>query len=61
MLTEDQITQFQEIYRKHFGKNVSKEEAQDKGIKLVNLMRVAYSPLSKEKFEKLKRIEKNNK
>jgi len=61
MLTENQTTQFQEIYRKHFGKNVSKEEAQDKGIKLVNLMRVVYSPLSKEKFEELKRIEKNKK
>ena len=59
MLTDFQTTQFQQIYRKHFGKTISKEEAQKKGIQLINLMRVVYSPLSKEQFNQLKK-ENNN-
>lgn len=55
MLTDKQITQFQQIYRKRFGKEISREEAQEKGIKLVNLMRVVYSPLAEKDFNLLKK------
>lgn len=55
MLTDKQITQFQQIYRKRFGKEISREEAQEKGIKLVNLMRVVYSPLAEKDFNQLKK------
>jgi hypothetical protein len=55
MLTDKQITQFQQIYRKRFSKEISIEEAQEKGIKLVNLMRVVYSPLAEEDFNLLKK------
>lgn len=55
MLTDKQITRFQQIYRKRFGKEISREEAQEKGIKLVNLMRVVYSPLAEKDFNLLKK------
>lgn len=55
MLTDKQITRFQQIYQKRFGKEISREEAQEKGIKLVNLMRVVYSPLAEKDFNQLKK------
>ncbi len=38
MLSEDDINKFQEIYQKEFGKEISKEEALEQGIKLITLM-----------------------
>ena len=57
MLTDKQVEQFQKLYQGHFGKEITKEEAQEKGIKIINLMRVVYSPLTEEDFEKLKKSE----
>ncbi len=39
MLTNKQIKKFQEIYREKFGKEISKKDAYEQGIKLVNLMK----------------------
>ena len=38
MLTNKQVTKFQMLYQKHFGKKISKDEACDKRIKLINLI-----------------------
>ncbi len=40
MLTDKQIKKFQEIYRKKFGKVISKKDAYERGIKLLNLMKI---------------------
>ena len=40
MLSEDDINKFQEIYQKEFGKEISKEEALEQGIKLITLMKI---------------------
>jgi hypothetical protein len=37
MLTEKEIQNYQEIYKKEFGKNISKQEAIEAGQNLVNL------------------------
>ena len=49
MLTEKQITKFQALYYNHFGEKISKEEAYDKGEKLVELMRVICRPNNQQK------------
>jgi len=52
-LTDEQITQFQTLYKKHFGADISKEQAHEEGIKLVRLMQLIYKPMTKEECETL--------
>ena len=40
MLTEDQIKEFQQIYKNQFNKEISKEEALEQGTKLMTLMKI---------------------
>ena len=37
-LTDEHIAQFQVLYKKHFGKEISKEDALAKGIQLIRLL-----------------------
>jgi hypothetical protein len=49
-LSDEHIARFQALYLKRFGKEISKEEARDKGIKLLQLMKLVYRPMTKEEF-----------
>lgn len=62
MLTDEQIEKYRELYKKHFGKEISKAEALEQGTKLINLIEAVYKPMTKEEFEKLeeRRKEINN-
>jgi len=40
MLSENDIKKFQEIYKKEFGKEISKQGALEQGIKLITLMKI---------------------
>lgn len=44
-LSSEQISQFQLLYKKRFGKEISREEAIDKGIKLVRFVELILEPL----------------
>jgi hypothetical protein len=63
MLTEKQVEKFQKIYRERFGKEISKADALEKGIKLVRLMDIVYKPITIQEFEKFirRKLEKNMK
>ena len=37
-LADENIAEFQMLYRKHFGKDISKDEALEKGLRLIRLM-----------------------
>ena len=53
VLSDNDITNFQELFKKHFGKEIDKQEAYDKGIKLVNLMSLVYKPITQEKLDQV--------
>jgi hypothetical protein len=55
-LSEERIKEFQKIYRKEFGKEISYEEAADSARRLMNLVELMYKIESKdrERKEKLK-------
>ena len=53
MLSEDQITRFQQIYKAHFGRDISRDEAYDKGIKLLRLIEIIYKPMTESDYNKL--------
>ena len=49
MLTDEQIKQFQALYQKHFGKQIGRQEAYDKGEKLVRLIEIICQPVTENK------------
>ena len=57
MLSDEQIKQFQALYKNAFGKEISKEDALRKGTKLVRLFEIVYQPITKEQYNKYKNYE----
>lgn len=53
MLSTEQITQFQTLYKNRFGKEISREEALEKGAKLIRLVEIIYEPMTEEEYKKL--------
>ena len=49
VLSDEQIREFQAIYKEHFGTEISKEEAYTNGLKLLQLIRILYIPPGKSK------------
>ena len=53
MLSDEQVTKFQALYKKQFGKEISKEEALEKGVKLVRMMQLIYKPMTEAEYQKV--------
>lgn len=51
VLSDDNIKVFQTLYKERFGKDISKEDAYEQGIKLVRLVSILYRPMTTEDFE----------
>ena len=51
-LTAKQVSKFQELYKRSFGKEISKENAYEQGVKLLRLMSLVYKPITKNDYEK---------
>lgn len=49
-LTDEDITEFQMLYQKHFGVDISKDAALEKGIRLVRLMEITLKHEAKKRF-----------
>lgn len=59
MLSDERIVKLQALYKKHFGKELSKEDAYEKGAKLVRLVQLVYKPITEKEYQELqKRIKK---
>lgn len=50
MLTSDQVTKFQRLYRNRYGKEISREEAYEQGIKLMRLVELIYKPMAESEY-----------
>ncbi len=53
MLSDEQIKQFQILYKNRFGKEISREEAYERGAKLIQLVELVYKPMTKAEYQKL--------
>ena len=53
MLTNNDITKFQELYKLEFGTDISKEEALEQGIKLLTLMSHVYKPMTEKECDEV--------
>ena len=58
MLSDEQISKFQKIYKTRFGKEISREEAYERGVKLMRLVKLVYKPMTEDEF---KMVEKRRK
>ncbi len=62
-LSEERIVEFQRIYKKEFGEDISRADAIEKGTNLARLVKLVYKPFkTKEEYEEfLKWREEENK
>lgn len=61
LLTNEQVAEFQRLYKNRFGENISYEDAYDQGARLVQLMKVVYKPIPKTAGSNEDKIEDNKK
>ncbi len=51
VLSDENISKFQALYMSEFGVEISKEDAYEKGIKLLELMSVVYKPMTQQEHD----------
>lgn len=61
MLSDEQITKFQTLYKNRFGKKISREEAYEQGVKLIRLVELIYKPMTKEEYKIVQKRRKETK
>lgn len=47
------ITKYQELVKKQFNREISREEALDNGIKLLRLVELIYRPMTEAEYQQL--------
>ncbi len=50
-LADEHIVEFQMLYRKHFGKDITKNEALEKGLRLIRLIEVVSRAIAREAIQ----------
>lgn len=55
MLSDEKITQFQILYKNRFGKEISREDAYEQGVKLIRLIELVYKPMTKCEYQILQK------
>lgn len=55
MLSDEHLKKYQAIYKKRYGKEISRADALEQGTKLINLLKIIYKPMTKAEFEQLKK------
>jgi len=58
MLSNEQVEKFQLLWKNRFGKEISREEAYEKGAKLVRLIELIYKPMTENEYKQLQRRRK---
>ena len=53
MIADEHIAEFQMLYKQHFGADISKEKALEKGLRLVRLMEVVLKQSAKDAVAKI--------
>ncbi|TSC79983.1 MAG: hypothetical protein G01um101429_295 [Parcubacteria group bacterium Gr01-1014_29] len=53
MLSDEQITKYQTLYKNRFGKDISQEEAYEHGAKLIRFVELIYKPMTETEYQQL--------
>lgn len=54
VLSGKNISSFQTLYKEEFKEEISEEEAYNQAVKLIELVRAIYKPITKEDYKKYK-------
>lgn len=55
MLSEKNINKFQNIYKNKSGKEISSEEARERGTSLLRLVELIYKPINQKEYDELQK------
>ena len=55
MLSEQDITNLQALYKSELGKDVTRAEALEQGLKLVGLLSNVYKPMTEEEYVEIEK------
>ena len=50
VLLDEDIIKFQALYKSEFGMEISREDAYEKGVKLLRLMSIVYKPMTEKEY-----------
>lgn len=50
IISDEKLEEFRNIYREHYGKDISRQDAYEQAIKLVRMISVIYDPMTKAEF-----------
>lgn len=53
MISGEQITKYQTLFKNRFGKEVSREEAYEQGAKLIRLVELIYKQMTEAEYQQL--------
>ncbi len=56
---DEDIIKFQALYKSELGIEISREDAYEKGIKLLRLMSIVYTPMAEQEYEVVQAHRKN--
>lgn len=59
VLLDEDIMKFQALYKSEFGMEISREDAYEKGIKLLRLMSIIYQPMTEKEYELIQKHRKD--
>jgi hypothetical protein len=59
VLSDEDILKFQALYKGEFGMDISREDAYEKGIKLLGLMSAVYKPMTDEEYKFIQKHRKD--
>ena len=51
ILSDENITRFQTIYKNKFGIDISREDAYEKGVRLLRLVSLTYRPMTQAQLD----------
>jgi len=58
MLSDEQITKYQELVKKRFNREISREEALESGAKLLRLVELVYKPMTETEYKMVQKRRK---
>ncbi|MEK7120829.1 MAG: hypothetical protein AAB840_01945 [Patescibacteria group bacterium] len=53
MLSDEMTTQYQELVKKRFNREINREEALEDGTKLLRLVELIYKPMTEAEYQQL--------
>jgi len=55
VISKEALKEFKALYKKHFNKDISDQEALEKGTKLIRLMKIIYKPMTENEYKALQK------